>query len=210
VTGLACLPEITVKDQNPDDDRDLLYLMQAGEEQGFVVLYRKYQPSVFRFCLHVSGSRHIAEEVTQETFVTFLRKPERYNEERGPLLLYLFGIARYLVWKGRRRGELFTSLEEQGGDLPVTGPDVFSDLADSERVARIRQAVLALPRKYREVIALCAFQELSYEQAAKVVGCSIGTVRSRMHRAKKLLSQKLIEGGLGQSLQRSSVLRYEP
>ena len=214
MTGLACLPEITVEDHNAEHDRDLLQLIQTGDEQAFVELYRKYQPSVFRFCLHVSGSRHVAEEVLQETFVTLIRNPGKYDAERGPLLLYLFGIARRLVWvrrrRERRRDELFTSLEEGATDLPIGGPDLLSRLAHGEQVARVREAVLSLPRKYREVIALCALQELSYEQAARVVGCSIGTIRSRMHRAKKILSQKLTEDGLGQSVQRSSILGYVP
>jgi RNA polymerase sigma-70 factor, ECF subfamily len=213
VTRLLSVPEITVKDQCPDDDRELLELMQAGEEQAFLALYRKYQPSLFRFCLHLGGSRHVAEDVTQETFVTLIRRPGKYDAERGGLLLYLFGIARRLVWARRRRqrraDELFTSLEERPEDFTITGPDLLSHLTHNEQLQQVRDAVLALPRKYREVIALCTLQELSYEQAAEVVGCSIGTIRSRMHRAKKILSQKLIEGVFRKTVRRGSSLRYE-
>ena len=213
MTGLVCLPEITVEEHNPDDDRDLLELMQAGQEQAFALLYRKYEPQLFRFCLHVTGSRQIAEDVTQETFVTLIRRPGKYDAERGTLLLYLFGIARRLAWARRRRqrrtDELFTSLEERAEDLPIAGPDVLSHLAHSQQVAHIRDAVLALPRKYREAIALCALQELSYEQAAEMIGCSIGTIRSRVHRAKKILSHKLIDGRVQQPVRTGSILRSE-
>lgn len=214
MTLLLSWPEIIEKDQEAADDRDLVELMRSGDEDAFVALYRKYQPPLFRFCLHLEGSRHVAEEVTQEAFVTLIRKPGKFDAERGALLLYLFGIARRLVWARRRRerriGELFTSLEDGAEDLSIVGSDIVSDLAHAEEIARVHDAVLALPRKYREVIGLCALQELSYEQAADVVGCSVGTIRSRMHRAKKILSQKLSNRGLYEPVRRSSGLRYEP
>ena len=80
------------KDGNLEDDGQFLRLMMAGEERGFVALYRKYQAQVYRFSLQIGGVRHIAEEVTQETFLALMKAPHKYNGERGPLLLYLFGI----------------------------------------------------------------------------------------------------------------------
>jgi len=175
-----------------EDDRQLLRSMMAGEEQGFVDLYRKYQGPVCRFALQICGLRHVAEEVTQDTFLSLIRSPSNYQSDRGPLLLYLFGIARRLVWKSARRDRLYAALDcEQ--DLPAALPDFADDFARKDEAKRLRQAILSLPRKYREVIALCSLQELSYDDAAVVVGCSIGTVRSRMHRARQLLLRKLRE-----------------
>jgi len=82
-----------VNDAGLEDDGKLLQLMIAGEERGFVALYRKYQSKVYRFSLQISGARHVAEEVTQETFLALIRAPHKYRSERGSLLLYLFGIA---------------------------------------------------------------------------------------------------------------------
>jgi RNA polymerase sigma-70 factor (ECF subfamily) len=108
----------------------------------------------------------------------------------------LLGIARNLIWKNMRRDRFFETLDEDR-EMPLTSaPDLANDLAQQQRVARVRHAILSLPRKYREVIALCSLQELTYEEAATVVGASIGTVRSRMHRAKQLLLRKLKEGRL--------------
>jgi RNA polymerase sigma-70 factor (ECF subfamily) len=192
-----------------EDDGKLLELLIAGEERGFVTLYRKYQAPVYRFSLQASGSRHVAEEVTQEVFLALIRRPHKYQSERGPLLLYLLGIARNLVWKSTSKDRLFAALDEDR-ELPALSlPDLANDLARREQATRVRRAILALPRKYREVIVLCSFQELSYEEAATVVGSSIGTVRSRMHRAKQLLLRKLKEGGLAQAApEGSSVWRY--
>jgi len=187
---------MNVDDSGPDDGQ-LLQLMLAGEECGFVSLYRKYQASVYRFSLQICGRRHLAEDVTQETFLVLIRSPHRYQPERGPLLLYLFGIARKVAWKSMRR-ERFSTLDDDHLVQPVCLPDLASDLARKQEVTRLRDAILTLPRKYREIAVLCCLQELSYEEAATVVGCSLGTVRSRLHRAKDLLLRKLKEQGLNQ------------
>lgn len=189
-----CLPETELNDADLEDDTRLLRLMMAGEERGFVDLYRKYQGPVYRFALQIGGIRHIAEEVTQETFLSLIRAPRNYHADRGPLLLYLFGIARRLVWKSARRDRAYEALDNER-DLPVSFPEFAEDFARKDEARRLRHAILSLPRKYREVIVLCSLQELSYEQAAGVVGSSIGTVRSRMHRAKQLLVRKLRETG---------------
>ena len=186
------LPEMDLLNANLEDDRQLLQAMMAGEEQGFVALYRKYQGPVCRFALQMCGLRHVAEEVTQDTFLSLIRTPRNYQSDRGPLLLYLFGIARRLVWKSARRDRLYAALDSEQ-DLPSALPDFADDCARKDEAKRLRQAISALPRKYREVIALCSLQELSYDDAAAVVGCSIGTVRSRLHRARQLLLRKLRE-----------------
>jgi RNA polymerase sigma-70 factor (ECF subfamily) len=199
---------MNVNDSGLEDDGKCLQLMIAGEERGFVSLYRKYQAPVYRFSLQIGGIPHIAEDVTQETFLALMRAPHKYQGERGPLLLYLFGIARNLVWKTARRDRLYAALDEDR-ELPAFLPDLDNNLVRKEQVIRIRHAIWSLPRKYREVIVLCSLQDLSYEQAATVVGSSIGTVRSRMHRAKQLLLRKLKECGLAETAAPdSSVLRY--
>jgi RNA polymerase sigma-70 factor (ECF subfamily) len=187
-----------VNDSSLENDGELLQLMMAGEEFGFVSLYRKYQAPVYRFSLQICGRPHIAEETTQETFLALIRAPHKYKGERGPLLLYLFGIARNLVWKSARRERSFTPLDNDW-EVPASSPDLANELAGKEQTIRVRQAIVSLPRKYREVIVLCSLQELSYQAAATVVGSSIGTVRSRMHRAKQLLLRKLRQGELAET-----------
>ena len=202
------LPDMDVNDAGFEDDGQLLHSMIAGEERGFVALYRNYQGPVYRFALHLCGTRHIAEDVTQETFLTLIRAPQNYHCDRGPLLLYLFGIARRLVWKIARRDRRYEEFDNDR-ELPVSMPNFADDFARQHEAKRLRQAILSLPRKYREVIVLCSLQELSYEQAAVVVGSAIGTVRSRMHRARQLLLRKLTEGGSEVAAARSeSFLRY--
>jgi RNA polymerase sigma-70 factor, ECF subfamily len=202
------LRDMDVNDAGVENDGQLLHLMIAGEEQGFVALYRKYQGPIYRFALHICGIRYIAEEVTQETFLSLIRAPRNYHCDRGPLLLYLFGIARRLAWKNARRDRLYEEFDNDR-ELPASLPDFADDFARRQEAKRLRHAILSLPRKYREVIVLCSLQELSYEDAAVVVGSAIGTVRSRMHRARQLLLRKMTEGGsVGAAAKSDSFLRY--
>src|SRR5260370_16788615 len=90
IKGFWCLPEMDISEVSPEDDVTLLQLMKAGEERGFVALYGKYQAQVYRFSLHIGGARHVAEEVTQETFLPLILSPHNNPTEPGSLLLYLF------------------------------------------------------------------------------------------------------------------------
>jgi RNA polymerase sigma-70 factor (ECF subfamily) len=205
-----CLRQMDVNEAVFEDDSYMLQLMIAGEERGFVALYRKYQSQVYRFAFQISGAQHVAEEVTQETFLVLIRAPHKYRSERGPLLLYLFGIARNLAWKSARRERRFDAIDDDRELQETCAQDLANALARKEQAIRVRHAVLCLPPKYREVIVLCALQELSYEQTAAVIGSSIGTVRSRMHRAKQVLLRKLTKGGLApEAPPASSILRCD-
>jgi RNA polymerase sigma-70 factor (ECF subfamily) len=88
---------------------------------------------------------------------------------------------------GEEGGSASVGLEER----LVADADPFADLARSETIDMVRQAILALPEHYREVVALCSLGEMSYEQAASVIGCPVGTVRSRLNRAREILVRKL-------------------
>lgn len=179
-------------------DPDLLRSMMAGNEDAFTMLYRRRQGAVYRFALHMSGSPAIAEDVTQEVFIVLIREAQRYNPDRGSLAAYLYGIARNHVLRKLDEDRLFVPLadsDEDGGVMVhaalITEGDPLGDLARNEMVEALRNSILALPAHYREVVVLCDLHEMSYIEAAGVVGCAVGTVRSRLHRARTLLTEKL-------------------
>lgn len=172
-------------------DGDLLRLLSGGSEPAFIEFYRKYQGVVYRFALQMSGKTEIAEEVTQEVFVAVMKLAKRYDSARGSVAAFLYGIARNYVLRALERERPYiTSLDEpaaaQAGDQ-----DIFGELAQSERLETLRKAVLALPPAYREVVVLCDLDERDYAEAADALGCAIGTVRSRLHRARALLAEKM-------------------
>jgi RNA polymerase sigma-70 factor (ECF subfamily) len=176
-------------------DGDLLRLLSGGDEKAFVEFYRKHQGVVYRFALQMSGKTEIAEEVTQEVFLVLMKSAQRYDSERGSVAAFLYGIARNFVLRALERERPYiTVLDDPAGDYAgrVAGEhDIFGDLAQTERLETLRKAVLALPPAYREVVVLCDLHERDYAEAASALGCAIGTVRSRLHRARALLAEKM-------------------
>lgn len=181
---------------NPTDE-ELLRLMMAGDEEAFVTLYRRRQAGVYRFALRMSGSESVAEDVTQEVFLALMRNPKLYEEGRGSLSTYLYGIARNQALRRLNHDRPYVALvaddeaETSAYAYLAADGDPLGDLTRSETIETVRQAVLALPEHYREVIVLCELHEMNYAEAAAVIGCPIGTVRSRLNRARGLLLEKL-------------------
>ncbi len=178
------------------NDNDLLRLMMAGDEEALSVLYRRRQGSVYRFAMQMSGSRSIAEDVTQEVFLFLMREGHIFDATKGTVGAFLLGVARVYV---RRRLRAEHRLEPLGDDSD--DDDLFmqatadvcplEDLTRAETIDSVRKAVLSLPPKYREVVVLCELQDVSYGETAEILGCAIGTVRSRLHRGRALLLAKL-------------------
>jgi RNA polymerase sigma-70 factor (ECF subfamily) len=178
-----------------ETDDVLLSRLRRGDEAAFVALYRRRQGAIYRFAMHMSGSATTAEDITQEVFLALLRQECGFDPERGTLSGYLFGIARKLVLRNLERGRSDVALESEADDaaLPELAviDDPLIDLTRREGIEALRRAVMALPRRYREVVLLCDLEELDYADAAVALRCPIGTVRSRMHRARALLFEKL-------------------
>jgi RNA polymerase sigma-70 factor, ECF subfamily len=179
-------------------DAELLRLMLAGEEKAFNELYQRHKGLVYRFALLMSGQASVAEEVTQEVFLALLRNGRRYDPERGSLKAYLCGAARNQVLLLMEKERPYVQLVEESDEGEavqiaqlISGADPLGDCARNEANRLVRQAVLALPARYREVIVLCDFQEMSYAEAALTLDCPIGTVNSRLHRGHALLLKKL-------------------
>jgi RNA polymerase sigma-70 factor (ECF subfamily) len=168
-------------------DAALLEQALTGAEDAFTALYRRRQGGVYRFALQMTGSAALAEDVTQETFLALLLHGTRYDQARGTVASFLYGIARNLVLRRLDR--------RPGAELEIeecAGPeDLLEDLTRRESIEQVRQAVLNLPPVFREVVVLCDLQDSSYEEAAMALDCPVGTVRSRLSRARAMLARKL-------------------
>jgi RNA polymerase sigma-70 factor (ECF subfamily) len=179
-------------------DETLLRLAMAGDEEAFTRLYRRLRGVVYRFARQMSGSSNVAEDVTQEVFLILLRKAELYDSQRGSLSTYLVRIARNEILRRLDRDRAYIALADESA-APDKKPDEnlivrsnpLGNLMRDEEIESVRQAVLALPLHYREVVVLCELEEMSYGEAAALLGCAIGTVRSRLHRARALLKRRL-------------------
>jgi len=170
---------------DPKADARLVEAMRRGDEAAFTELYAAHHPAIYRYALRMCGAA-AADDVVQETF-TALLQGARFDPARGTLAAYLFGVARHHILKRLSAASLESEVEDDRPD--DTTP--FDELSRAETVDSVRAAIDALPPAYREAIVLCELQELDYATAAAVMQCPVGTVRSRLHRAKALLLAKL-------------------
>jgi RNA polymerase sigma-70 factor, ECF subfamily len=187
--------EMTTLKDTADDV--LLRRAAKGDEEAFTVVYRRHQAAIYRFALRMTGSAWAAEEIVQDVFMTLVRTPEKYDARLGTVSAFLYGVARNRVLKYRERLPRELALEEKNEDGSGPGVILKDTLTPAvwaekrERTAQVRAAVLELPEEFREAVVLCELQDMSYEEAAAVAGCPIGTIRSRLHRGRALLLAKL-------------------
>jgi len=182
-----------------EDARDDVLLRRAarGDDDAFTLVYRRHQAALYRFTLRMTGSAWGSEEIVQDVFMTLMRDPKKYDAERGPLAAYLFGIARNRVMKHLERLPREVPLDDENEQGVRNGIRVVNTatpmhwVEQQERSQQVRAAVLDLPAEFREAVVLCELEELSYEEAAQMIGCPIGTIRSRLHRGRALLLAKL-------------------
>ena len=180
-------------------DEDLLHSIAAGDREAFLMLYRRYQNLVHAFAFQLSGDESVADDVTQDTFLAVTRGAQRYDPARAKLSTYLYGTARNLTRRRLRRERIFVALTGWGIDRwEARESSIEQSMVDAAGrqavVDRVRRAVRSLPIRYREVVALCDLQGRDYAEAAAIVGCAVGTIRSRLHRGRELLRQKLQDG----------------
>jgi RNA polymerase sigma-70 factor, ECF subfamily len=186
-----------MKIRQNDQDEELLKRSSRGDEEAFTNLYRRHADVLYRFAFRMTGSSWGAEEIVQDVFMTLVREPGKYDAERGTLPAFLFGITRNKIMKYNERLPREISLverQEDGSGGGLTLRDSFTPAMwaeQRERLEKVRAAVMDLPVEFRETVVLCELEEMSYEQAARMLDCPIGTIRSRLHRGRALLLAKL-------------------
>src|SRR5258708_37593641 len=170
-----------------ESDEKLLGRMLEGADEAFTALYRRRQGPVYRVALHMTGSAAIAEDVTQEVFLALIENGRRFDGSRGPLLSFLYGIARNRVLRRIEKDRPAEPFREEF----AAGEDLLDDLTRRETVEQVRRAVLSLPEAYREAVVLCDLENTRYEDAAAAPDGPVGTVRARLSRGRATLAQKL-------------------
>ena len=166
-------------------DEELYRRMKKGDRDAFGELYERRGPALRRYALHMSGSPTAAEEVAHEVFVQLMKANTNFDDKRGSLEGWMYGVARNLVRVIRRKGPV-----EEPVDQAVRH-DIVGNLIHAENLAALQVALRELPELYRDAVVLCDLEEKSYEEAAHAMSCPVGTVRSRLHRARGLLAAKM-------------------
>ncbi len=184
-------------------DKSLVEAHIKGDPKAFGELVRRYGDGLLGYLTRMSRNRHEAEDLFQETFK---RVHEKAHTFRGSQFKsWLFRIATNAAIDGMRRGKgkrmvsLNQKLDCNDGDgeelssvaLADNSQEPSQEAAKSEQVRQVREAVMSLPSRQRATLVLAYYQQLSYPEVAKVLGCSLGTVKTQMFRALKTLGQKL-------------------
>ena len=151
----------------------------------FRSIFNEHKDAVYRFAWRMLASPQAAEDVTQDCFLELLRSPDRYDSTRAPMRPYLLGVARNLVLKRWRAENRWTALDD---DTRIEEPPDAVRLDLAERVAH---AVRSLPPLQREALVLAEYEELTLEEVASAVEAEVGTVKSRLHRARENLRRTL-------------------
>jgi RNA polymerase sigma-70 factor (ECF subfamily) len=175
-----------------DADAADLGRARDGDERAFAALYRRHSHAVFRFAWLLTGSESVANDVVQETFIELLEGATGFDPARGSLAAYLCGIARFRAYRaGDRRLQSVDDVESlEGEGAAADGPELPLDALERARsVDRLYAAIRRLPAPYREVLILVELQEMAYADAAAIAGIELGTVRSRLSRAKARLAE---------------------
>ncbi|MGH9678738.1 MAG: RNA polymerase sigma factor [Candidatus Acidiferrales bacterium] len=197
-------------------DIDLMRQLSSGDEAAFLEFYRRHQGGLYRFALHMSGRPEAASDVVQETFMTLIRQSGKFDPEKGSPAAFVYGIARNHLRKLHEKEMRYVPfLEESDGSQPAEwngaahhangngqsswnsransrgSVSFVDDLEHAEIVDLVRSTLLTLPDHYREPVTLCDLQGKSYGEAAALLGCPVGTVRSRLNRARSILLEKL-------------------
>lgn len=175
-----------INEQPLDDDLHMLKRIAAGDRQALSDLYIRYQRPLFSYLLQLTPDYGLAEELLQDTLVAVWKSAWSF-EGRSTVLTWLIGIARRQAHNTLRQRKLPFVDEVELEGASVTEPEAEDFTLASVARAELVEAFKQLPPVHREVLVLVLVQELSYEEAARALSIPLGTVKSRLCNAKRML-----------------------
>jgi RNA polymerase sigma-70 factor (ECF subfamily) len=185
----------------PQDERHLIERAKAGDVKAFDILVRRYERQIYNFALKLTGNREEASDVAQEAFIRVFRFIDSFRAEASfSTWVYRVLVNAFLDMKKKRRLDTQTLyLEEHKGtdgellakDFEDGAPTPEEEAISKEREATVHKAILSLPDYQRAMILMYHSKGMSYEEIAEITQLPLGTVKSRMNRARLALKEKL-------------------
>ena len=178
-------------------DEQLIARFQSGDERAYIELVNRFRDRLINFVYPFLGDLEQAEDVVQDTMLKLYEK-KHYYREIAKFSTWIYTIARNLanteLRKKKRRKTTYISRmtrEERQYDIPAVQPDLNQNIQNEFIRERINEAIKELPEHFKTVIILRDIQELSYDDISNIVGVPLGTVKSRINRARLQLQAEL-------------------
>lgn len=191
------------------DDAELVELAREGDLQAFDQLVLKYQDLVYAYTCRMLRNPETAREITQDIFLRAYRYLKGFRGD-SKFSTWLFTIASstcknalsYYGLRARHAAEIHRNEDEEGNSTSLMdripdatfSPDVEAERA--EQIEMVRKSIEELPENFRQVVSLKDINGFAYEEIAEIIGCKVGTVKSRLARARIMLRENLIKAGV--------------
>jgi len=175
-------------------DSELMRQVRAGRAAALATLFERHHARLYRYCARMTGNRSTAEDLVQDVFMRMLQYKSTFRDD-SEFVPWMFGIARNACLGHLRRS---AATQPVDGDVESLAPAVEHDPVADQQGELVRRALDKLPPDGREVLVLSRYEFKSYEEIAAVLGCSVGAVKVRAHRAIKQLRQAYLRmtGGM--------------
>src|SRR5215471_16432757 len=178
-----------MKSSMPLDDESVMSEVRAGDVARLEVLFDRHQPALVRYFVYVSGNRAVSEDLAQEAFFRVLKYRHTY-EPGANFRAWLYQIARNVYADHLRKQKPEVAMPEEVPEIRGSGPAPDREFQRKQEAVLLRRALAAMPGEKREVLILSRFQEMKYEEIATILKCEVGTVKVRVYRAMRELSDR--------------------
>ncbi len=170
-----------------ENSEKLVQRCKDGERAAFEELFAMYQPRLKYFIRHLNGDGRNSDDMLQDIWLRVIKKIKKLNDVKS-FNVWLYRIARNKVYDGFRRKERFVKLPEDD-EISVSGCD--EPVFDADDAKLLHESMKKLKSHHKEVLTLSFIEQMSYKSIAEVIGCNVGTVRSRIFYAKKSLRKEM-------------------
>lgn len=177
--------------EHQESDERLLENAAKGETKAFQVLYERYRDPIFRFAYRMLGSAEAAEDVTHDCFLSLIKDPGRFDENKASLRTYLFAAARNQSAKRYLNFNREAPLDDYSETFSSPDHQPSQRVLDDELAAEVRRAIASLPPLQREALVLFEYEDLSLAEIGDIVGADSNTVKARLFRARDKLRASL-------------------
>ena len=177
-----------VQSVNQPSDMELMIAVQQGEVGQMGTLFERHHARIYNFCHRMTGSRAASEDLVQEAFMRALKYRQTFRGD-SDFLPWLYRLARNVCNDYFKKSQRFPITGEDFPEEISTDPSALDAAQQREQVCLLRQALLQLPVERREVLILSRFEFRNYEEIAQLMGCSVGAVKVRVHRAMNQLRE---------------------